>query len=910
MTTRSSSTRVIGLALFLVMGLAPLTPSVYGVTAPIVRTLNSIKEGVRTPVRLAISQSGDIYVTDPRGGGLNKYNNAGKLMGSFHSATTPKGVAVAANGDILVSRGNSVMVLDANSGSVKKSFGSFKKSNGIAVDSAGLIYIADGVDNCVQVFNSDLTPHTTGVAASGKPLNSFGSAGRDNGLLLQPSGISYEKLSNQLAVVDTLNGRVQFFSTAGLWQKTVGAFGSGPLQFTLPQSIAFEYSADGQKLMRMYVVDTFQGNVQVLDATANERFLRYIGGYGMKSGNLVVPSDLLFDSSDSANSRLIVANGSGSLTLFGISGGTAGAVSTGPALTIGSYPLATNLTALPLTGTTTSGAAVRVNGVDAAVSGTTWTASLTLNVGANVLTVAAVNASGTSSRTITINVISQTGTPVVLAFGSFPSPTGENVLTLSGTVTSGASVTVDGVSALVTGSSWSCIVTLASGANNLLVIGKKEGLSDAITSINVLLDDIKPLLTVYALTDGSTSQTPVQSISGTVTDASATVVTAVVNGSVQAQVPVNNGLYSLPVILALGKNDIIITAKDIAGNISIPDRRALTYDPTVAEITVAIPGDAVVNPPAAGTSEPQYTFTFITPAGFTVTVTINGIQVTVTSQKNLAKSVLAAVPASTDITWTVATNNLLSGLNQIEIKAADVTDPVKVSTVAKSITYSSEMPSVGITTPSETITTTAKNYTLVGTSTPGVSITALVNGSPTPVSMTNSGNFAVTVAFTAVGSYAVEVSATDANGNTSASNRTLVYDDKVPTIEINKSAKTYKAKFGGILYAKDSSGKIVPVPGSGSGTLDLSGYDASSLNIYALGAGGGSSRDGDINRDGSVDISDALKVLQFSLGAAQASDEDKLYSDVTMTNGKQTPDGRIRLDDVITILHKAVGFGQ
>ena len=960
MTPCSSINRVIALVLFVTLG---LVPTAFAVTAPVVSTLTSVTDGVRTPVRLALSQWGDIFVTDPRGGGLNKYNNAGTLQKSIRLAVMPKGVAVAANGDILVSQGTTVAVLDPTSGAVKSGFGTFKMANGIAVDSTGVIYVVDSQDNSVQVYS-----------AAYVKLTQFGSVGNTNGLFFQPTGISYEKLSQQLAVVDTLNGRVQFFTTAGVWVKTVGAFGSGPLKFTSPQSVAFEYSADGLRLDRMYVVDTFQGNVQVIDASnaVTPSFLRYVGNYGMKSGNLVVPSDLLFDSSDSANSRLIVANGSGKLALYGISGGNSVPASTsggttvntpsGPTLTIDSYSAYTNLTSLTLSGTVSSGT-VTVNGVSVAVDAITkiWTsAPLTLKIGSNVIPVVATGASSTSitSRSVTVNVIAQATTvdPVVLSINRYTSPTKESGLVLAGTITKCAAgtgtptVTVDGAAATVSGSVWSLpAVTLKSGTSNFLIKGATVGCSDSIASFNITLDNTLPLLTVYTLSDGSTTQSPVQSISGTVTDASATTVSVKINNDEPIKVPVNDGVYSLPITLALGANSVNVTATDAVGNISIPNQRTLTYEPQIPVITVEIPSGAVIAPPppAAVGSAPavQYSFLTTAPAGFKPIFWINGVLIPESDivladapvTKLVAKTVAAAAAAG-DVIWKVLVKTgLAAGLNNIEVKAtapdpANPTDPTKVivtETVAKTVNFSSELPAIAVTTPAQDITTASKTFTLIGTATPGTSVTALVNGIATQVNLATSGAFSLSVDFPAAGSYAATVSATDSNGNTSSSYRTLVYDPSVPSIAYDKVAKKYTAS-SGILYAKDINGNFISTGISGSGTrnLDVSGYTGTPLNVFALSAGGNSSRDGDIacvvntagactknsdgttKRKGYVDITDAMLALKFSLGTSTYTDENLLYGDVATTNGKPILDGKIRLDDVTSILYKAIGLNQ
>ena len=119
MTHFSSINRIVGLVLFLFVGLTPLVPKVFAVSAPVVSTLSSIKDGVSTPARLAIDQWGDIYVTDPRGKSVNRFNNAGKLQSSLPIASRPIGVAIANSGDILVSQGTTIKALDKYTGAVK-----------------------------------------------------------------------------------------------------------------------------------------------------------------------------------------------------------------------------------------------------------------------------------------------------------------------------------------------------------------------------------------------------------------------------------------------------------------------------------------------------------------------------------------------------------------------------------------------------------------------------------------------------------------------------------------------------------------------------------------------------------------------------------------------------------------------
>jgi hypothetical protein len=117
------------------------------------------------------------------------------------------------------------------------------------------------------------------------------------------------------------------------------------------------------------------------------------------------------------------------------------------------------------------------------------------------------------------------------------------------------------------------------------------------------------------------------------------------------------------------------------------------------------------------------------------------------------------------------------------------------------------------------------------------------------------------------------------------------------------------------LTAKDKNGAVGTVTYSGGvATLDLTGvaYDATTLNIQALSPAGLSSRDGDINLDGVVDIADALKALRVLAGLdPQPSFEQMLHGDVgPVVSGSATTDNRIRMSDVVVILEKSIGLSS
>lgn len=852
-------------------------------TAPMVTTLFSITEGVSTPVRAATDQLGNFYVTDPRGGGILVYNNAGRLLRKIPLPASPLGIAIALNGDLLVSQGGSVAVVNPMTGTIASSFGTFKKANAIAVDPSGFIYVTDSLDNCVQVFSAAYAPAATGAAAAGKPVNSFGSAGKLNGQFQQPTGISYEKAANQLAVADTLNGRVQFFTTSGLYQKSIGSFGAGPLKFTSPQAAAFEYSSDGKSLTRIYVADSFQSNLQVIDA-ATGSFSRYIGSYGLTGGKLVTPGDVLFDRFDSNNKRLLVTNGTGALTLFGIDGAGTASPSTGPLLTVNTVPLATNLPALAITGTVASGATVTVNGTAAVVTGSSWSGTVNLVPGFNLVTVTALSGSGSTIKTFGVNAIAPAANQVALTVNPLPAVTKVAGITLSGGVDAGATVLVNGTPAVVSGTSWSIPVALLPGGNNFLITASNVAMSDSRASINITLDNVAPLLTTVLPPNGSSTSSAVLSISGTVTDASPSTVTVTVN-NVDQRVPVSDGIFSLAVVLGGGSNVVAVSAVDAAGNSSGFVSSTINYSPLSPNINLTTASGAV-------TDNPVYTIAGSAPSGSTVT--INGAPVTLNGTA-----------------WSSQVN-LSPGINYVVVKATG-SDGLSSTTVVP-VTLGQNLPAIAVASPSQDLATASPVVNVEGVAGSGTVVTASMNGAAIPVTVSANGAFSAALpALTTPGDYAVVVSATDGSGNISTVTRSVVYDPVVPSISVLSSIPPKVTATGGVLVARDKNGPVGnAIVSGGISTLDLTGvsHDPATLNIFCITVAGISTRDGDINIDGKVDIFDALLALRMLVGLEQkASFQQMLHGDVgPIQDHLPTVDSQIRMSDVVVIMEKVVGL--
>lgn len=369
----------------------------HAATAPSVTILTPpVTKNVGSPLRVVFDVNGDFWVADPRVGGVSKFDAQGNFIRTLKTQAPPQGIAISSDGSLLVSQVNSVVVLGqdgAELGRLGSGAGQFRKANGIAIDSTGFIYAVDSLDNNVKVFT-----------AAGRFVRTIGIKGNGDGQFSMPTGIAYEKSTNQIAVTDTLNSRVQFFSASGNYDfiKSIGTFGVKPLQFRSPVGVTFDYDASG-KLNRMYVADTRQNNIQVIDPADSGKFLANIGNNGFANGQLAVPVDVAFDQ---FNQRIAVANSYGNITMYGIDGGATPADNAVGTLNINPVPQQVATNNITIAGTVDSYAKVVVTANTAAiaapvtyVSANTWNCSISgLVAGSNELTVTATDSNGAVAK--------------------------------------------------------------------------------------------------------------------------------------------------------------------------------------------------------------------------------------------------------------------------------------------------------------------------------------------------------------------------------------------------------------------------------------------------------------------------------------------------------------------------------
>jgi DNA-binding beta-propeller fold protein YncE len=124
--------------------------------------------------------------------------------------------------------------------------GEFNRPEGVCVDAADRIYVADSCNHRIQVFSPE-----------GKFLRAYGKAGNRPGELSYPYDIRVDKAGRQY-VCEFGNSRIQVFDANDRPLEIIGGAGWEPGQFSNPWSIAFDSKEN------LYVSDSQNHRVQKL----------------------------------------------------------------------------------------------------------------------------------------------------------------------------------------------------------------------------------------------------------------------------------------------------------------------------------------------------------------------------------------------------------------------------------------------------------------------------------------------------------------------------------------------------------------------------------------------------------------------------------------------------------------------
>jgi hypothetical protein len=363
---------------------------------------------------------------------------------------------------------------------------------------------------------------------------------------------------------------------------------------------------------------------------------------------------------------------------------------------------------------------------------------------------------GTADRSFNVRNASQPPTLTITAPAE-GALVGASPLTVSGTVVGSGGGTINvqcrvggtAVGATVSGTGWTCSVSLIEGDNAVVVTATDAGGSSQLTR-QVALDSTAPTLTVVQPIDGQSISSNTVDVRGGVTDAHA--VTVRVNGidasitdtAFATTVPVGNGPTTT----------ITVSATDLAGN-SSQQTLTLQVDRTPPTVQITTPvADAYVQ----------------------------GSVITVTGTVQDASSVLVDVNGQLA---TVSGNTFTAAVPSVDgplVLTASAQDRAGNRATAQiSIIVDSVSPAITVSEPADGLVTRASSVHLAGTVSDTSPVTLRADAATVPVA---SGQFALDLPLTNEGPRTITLTAKDAAGNTQALDWHVVVDRTSPTLDI------------------------------------------------------------------------------------------------------------------------------
>ena len=192
------------------------------------------------PLGVNTDEECNLYVADNRSSQVMKYSADGKFIAALgepdlfnrltHIAADKSRVYAVDTGGV-ESQSHRIVVLDKfsgehlfNIGTRGKNVGNFNLPRDIEVGPDGRLYVVDGANFRIQVFESD-----------GTYVSSFGDIGRQSGQFVRPKGIAIDP-DGMVYVTDASHGNFQIFNPAGQLLLFVGGRSeiNQPAKYLLP----------------------------------------------------------------------------------------------------------------------------------------------------------------------------------------------------------------------------------------------------------------------------------------------------------------------------------------------------------------------------------------------------------------------------------------------------------------------------------------------------------------------------------------------------------------------------------------------------------------------------------------------------------------------------------------------------
>lgn len=226
------------------------------------KCLAAADESVVSPIGLAVTNAGHLYVSDSQHGRLLQMAEGGKELAQFNvdvALQQPTGLFWDGKAERLLvtdTMQQRVMAVDAQGqhlatlGERGNREGQFNFPTYLWIDGAGELLVTDSLNFRMQRFDSERNF-----------LHMFGKNGDQPGDLARPKGVAVDTFGH-VYVIDALFHAVQVFDRDGRWLLSVGRQGQGPGEFWLPNGIFV--TADNT----IFIADSYNKRVQVF---------RYVG---------------------------------------------------------------------------------------------------------------------------------------------------------------------------------------------------------------------------------------------------------------------------------------------------------------------------------------------------------------------------------------------------------------------------------------------------------------------------------------------------------------------------------------------------------------------------------------------------------------------------------------------------------
>ncbi len=380
-----------------------------------------------------------------------------------------------------------------------------------------------------------------------------------------------------------------------------------------------------------------------------------------------------------------------------------------------------------------------INGQPVPITGTAFIFPGDLpNEGPQTFLFLAIDAAG-NAKTIKVTVILDRVAPTLII--TKPAQRGDvyvntHLLEVEGITDANVVVKINGVNATIVGTTFHLDVDLVEGRNVLNITAEDAAKNPASRQLIVYSDTIAPRLSLTSHTDGMYMNTSRAELVG---DLSETV----------ALFEVNLRIFSVPGLafdallgLAEGANRLSINATDRAGNVGHLEIR-VTVDTIAPEITVIALPDFLVRNGAV--------LNIVGQVSENSTVRVKGTQVDVV-----------------DLQFDTSVN-LLEGTNTIEFTATDLAG--NKGTLVRRVILDTTQPTLTITEPGAGEVVHSSAVHIVGTSEPG----ALLEVGGQLVLADATGKFSAWVNLDHAGANAIQVTVTDAAGNSLQDSYTVNY---------------------------------------------------------------------------------------------------------------------------------------